>query len=120
MRVLKYIAAAVAILFSAGLLVKGFVLANDLAGGVRDFDLPSHPVALMVIFLTLSLTLPFLSARLLAPSPPSQTAKVGEGVRRAPLWASYSWRLIISLAGAFLVVHLLFFLTIGLMDAGVF
>jgi hypothetical protein len=117
MRVLRYIAAAVAILVSGWLLLEGYSLAGDLAGGVRDFDLPSHPAARMVIFLALGLALLFLSARLLAPS---QAAKAGEGAPQTPFWASYSGRLLISLAGAFLVAYLLVFLTIGLMDAGVF
>ena len=117
MRILRYIAAAMAILVSGWLLADGFVLAGDLAGGVRDIDLPSHPVARLFIFLTLSLALPFFSAWLLAPS---KASKVGEGAPQAGFWATYRSRLIVSLAGVFIVAYAMLAIPMWLTDSGLF
>ena len=114
MRVLRYVTAAVAIFLSAWLLL-GYnglkTTAEDRALGWDIYPLPSHPVMFMAAYLAGGLALPFLSAWLLRP----------EGVaERVRLWRSYSFRLILSFACVALTAFALAFLTMALLDSGVF
>jgi hypothetical protein len=119
MRVLRYIGAALAILASGWLLLGYHGLSTSLkdrSNGWQIYELPSHPFTRMLIFLMLGLALPFLSARLTAPS---QTATLSEVPPRAALWPNYLVRLIISFAAAFVVAFMLALLLMALLDAGV-
>jgi hypothetical protein len=118
MRVLKYIAALGAILASGWLLLGYYGLsttAKDRASGWQIYELPSHPVARMAIFLILGLTLPFLSAWLMKPS---QAAKSAQGAPKVTPWGSYSLRLVISFVGAILCAFIIAFILMALLDSG--
>jgi hypothetical protein len=113
---LRYVRAVIAILISGWLLLGYYGLkttAEDRAHGWQIYQLPSHPVRLMTVYLAVGLALPFLSASLMRPQ---QTEGVAES---GVLWHRYSFRLILSFGCAVLTALILAFLTMALMDAGV-
>jgi hypothetical protein len=118
MRFLRYVGAATVLMTSAWLLLayEGVkTTAEDQAGGWHIYELPSHPILRMVLYLAVGLGLPFLAAWLMGPSDACTDAG-----KTAPYihWRSYSFRLGLSFAGVFVTACILAFLEMALLDAG--
>jgi hypothetical protein len=108
MRLLRYSAATIAILLSGW-----FLLAyHGLAQGSEIYPLPPHPTLLKTVYLSTAVALPFLSAWLMG----GRTSEAGTSA----LWRSFLARLILSVVCGLLAALLVAFVTMALMDAGVF
>jgi hypothetical protein len=116
---LKYLGAATVLLISAWFLLgyEGLeTTAEDRARGWHIYELPSHPIVHMVVYLALGLALPFLAAWLMRPSETWSDA----GKTAPPThWRSYLFRLGFSFAVVFVTTYILAFLEMALLDAGV-
>jgi hypothetical protein len=119
MRFLKYLGAATVLLTSAWLLLayEGVkTTAEDQARGWHIYELPSHPVLHMVVYLGVGLVLPFIAAWLMGQSDACTDA--GKTVPHMP-WRRYLFLLGLSFAVVFVTAYILAFIEMVLLDAGV-
>jgi hypothetical protein len=117
MRTLRYVAAVIAILLSGWTLLAYHGLrttAQDRARGWEIYQLPSHLTLVMVAYLMLGATLPFISAWLMRPH---QNSATGERPLTGVLWQSYLFRLGFSLACGLLTAVVMAFLTMAYLDS---
>jgi hypothetical protein len=117
MRPLKYLAAIISIVLSGWSLLAYHGLRTteqDRALGWKVYELPSHLTLFMIMYLTLGVALPFLSAWLIGPLQNSVTADNVLG--RAP-WRSYLFRLGLSIVCAGIVALVFGFVTMAFLDS---
>ena len=119
MRFLKDLGAATVLLTSAWLLLayEGVkTTAEDQVRGWHIYELPSHPVLHMVVYLGVGLALPFFAAWLMRQSDACDDART-----TAPylLWRRYFFRLGLSFAVVFVTAYILALIEMALLDAGV-